>query len=68
MDKGPAKYSTQALFLFLAKSIQALGQQSPGYCAELEDDNGEDPAPPTLQPCAHRCSGKQESHSTDKRL
>ena len=35
MDKGPAKYSTQALFLFLAKSIQALGQQSPGYCAEI---------------------------------
>lgn len=50
MVKGPAKYHTQALFLFLTKSIQALGQQSPGYCAGLEDDKGEHPAPHPLTP------------------
>ena len=36
--------------MFLTKSIQALGQQSAGYCAGLEDDNGQDPAPPLSDP------------------
>lgn len=66
MDKGPAKYSTQALFLFLAKSIQALANKAPDTVRSLRMTMVRTQHPPPSNPALTDAQGSRNLYSTDK--